>query len=68
MSPSSDDIASSGLKRDRTDVFALAGGGNEYLRAREVRYPFGGLRVPLPRFQAPIIACSNDDPRTQSLG
>ena len=35
-----DDTASRGLRRDMTDVFALAGGGgNDYLRAREVSYP-----------------------------
>jgi hypothetical protein len=41
-------------------------GGNDYPRAREVSYPFGASRVPSP-LPAPI-ACSNDAPRTQSLG
>ena len=48
--------ASRGLRRDITDVFASAGGRNDYLRAREVSYPFGESRGLLPRFQHPSLA------------
>ena len=63
-----DDTASHGLRREHDRCFRIGWwGGNDYLRVREVSYPFGASRVPAHRFQRPSQAL-NDAPRTQSLG